>query len=106
MSAIPPHIAITYQSTSYTPLKRETPPATEDPPMPEPTPLSPAAQAVDEAAHNAWVTKDAPRPIAAAVLRAAANFGEYLHDSQDGKTAVVRVADLEAWATELEVPNV
>ena len=70
-----------------------------------PTPLSPAADAVGEAAHNAWVAADAPRPIAAAVLRTAANFGEYLHDSQDGKTAVVRVADLEAWATELEAPN-
>ena len=64
-------------------------------------PLSPAAEAVDETAHNVWVTKDAPRPIAAAVLRTAANFGEYLYDSQDGKIAVVRVADLEAWATEL-----
>lgn len=73
--------------------------------MSTPAPLSPAAQAVDEAAHNAWVTTDAPRPIAAAVLRAIANFGEYLHDSQDGKTAVVRVADLEAWATELEGSN-
>ena len=38
MSAIPPHIAITYQPTNYTPLKRETPPATEDPPMSDPTP--------------------------------------------------------------------
>ena len=73
--------------------------------MTNPTPLSPAADAVGEAAHNAWVAADAPRPIAAAVLRTAANFGEYLHDSQDGKTAVVRVADLEAWATELEAPN-
>jgi hypothetical protein len=69
-------------------------------------PLSPAADAVDDAAHNAWVTQDAPRPIAAAALRAAANFGEYLHDSQDGKTAVVRVADLQAWAAELEASNV
>ena len=73
--------------------------------MTDPTAPSPAAQAVDEAAHSAWVTKDDPRPVAAAVLRTAANFGEYLHDSQDGKTAVVRVADLEAWATELEAPN-
>ena len=73
--------------------------------MPEPTPLSPAADAVGEAAHNAWVTKDAPRPIAAAALRAAVNFSEYLNDSQDGKIAVVRVADLEAWATELEGSN-
>ena len=38
--------------------------------MTNPTPLGPAAQAVDEAAHNAWVTKDASRPIAAASLRA------------------------------------
>jgi hypothetical protein len=42
------------------------------------------------------------RQDSAAVLRAAVNFSEYLHDSQDGKAAVVRVADLEAWATELE----
>jgi hypothetical protein len=69
------------------------------------TPAIRAANAVDEAAHNAWVTQDAPRHIAAAALRAAANFGEYLHDSQDGKTAVVRVADLQAWAAELEGSN-
>jgi hypothetical protein len=65
-------------------------------------PLSPAARAVDEAAHNAWVTHDAPRPIAAATLRAATAHGEYMVDPVDGKTAVVRVADLQAWATELE----
>ena len=59
----------------------------------------------EAAAHNAWVTKDAPRPIAAAALRAAVNFSEHLNDSQHGKVAVVRVADLEAWATELEGSN-
>ena len=72
--------------------------------MTTPTPLSPA-HAVGESAHKAWVAADAPRPIAAAVLRTAANFSEYLNDSQDGKIAVVRVADLEAWATELEGSN-
>ena len=36
-------------------------------------PLSPAAQAVLEASHEAWVTKDDPISIAAAVLRAAAD---------------------------------
>lgn len=35
-------------------------------------PLSPAADAVDEAARNAWITRDYPRPIAAAALCAAA----------------------------------
>jgi len=40
--------------------------------MSTPTPLSPAAQAVYEAAIEAWVTKDDPSPIAAAALRAAA----------------------------------
>jgi hypothetical protein len=72
---------------------------------PKPTPLSPAADAVDEAARNAWITRDHPRPIAAAALRAAVSYSEYLYDSQDGKTAVVRVADLQAWAAELEAPN-
>ena len=37
------------------------------------TNLSPAAQAVMEASHEAWVTKDDPISIAAAVLRAAAD---------------------------------
>jgi hypothetical protein len=37
---------------------------------PKPTPLSPAANAVDEAARRAWVTQDAPRPIAAAAFLA------------------------------------
>ena len=34
--------------------------------------LSPHAQAVDQAAFQAWVTKDDPQKIAAATLRAAA----------------------------------
>ena len=68
-------------------------------------PLSLAADAVDDAAHVAWVTKGNPRAIAAAALRAATGHGEYMVDPVDGKTAVVRVADLQAWATELEVPN-
>jgi propanediol dehydratase small subunit len=38
----------------------------------EPKTRSDAAQAVYEAAHEAWVTKDDPSPIAAAALRAAA----------------------------------
>lgn len=36
------------------------------------TDLSPAAQAVSDASHEAWVTKDDPWSIAAAALRAAA----------------------------------
>ena len=75
------------------------------------TPLSPAAQAVQAAVVAAFWDQHrdlsaSPAVVAAAVLRTAANFGEYLHDSQDGKTAVVRVADLEAWATELEGTDV
>jgi hypothetical protein len=68
-------------------------------------PLSPAADAVDDATHVAWVERDTPRAIAAAALRAATEHGGYLADPVDGKTAVVRVADLQAWATELEGPN-
>jgi hypothetical protein len=34
--------------------------------------LSPAAQAIDDAAYQAWVTRDDPRSIAAAAFRAAA----------------------------------
>jgi hypothetical protein len=39
---------------------------------------------------------------AAAALRAATGHGEYMVDTVDGKTAVVRVSDLESWAAELE----
>ncbi len=65
-------------------------------------PLSPAALDIDDAAHS---QPSSPRAIAAAALRAATDHGEYMVDPVDGKTAVVRVADLEAWATELEGPN-
>ena len=41
--------------------------------MTDPTPLSPAAQAVLDAAREAWITKDDSRSIAAAALRAAAD---------------------------------
>ena len=70
-------------------------------PIEPPTPLSPAAQAV----LDAFWKQSGDRSAIAAALRAAADHGEYLYDSQDGKTAVVRVADLEALATELEGSN-
>ena len=73
-------------------------------------PLSPAAQAViikvQATLPDYMISDRAAGFFAAAALRAAANYSEYLYDSQDGKTAVVRVADLEAWAAELETPNV
>ena len=72
-------------------------------------PLSPAANAVDEAAYNAWVTKDAPQPIAAAALRAAADRTEALiGDISHPKFAegVLAAGDLlERIAAELEAPN-
>ena len=71
-------------------------------------PLSPAAQAV----LDAWLSSEKggrmlgdPCCLAAA-LRAATDHGEFIVDPVDGKTAVVRVSDLEAWAAELEAPNV
>jgi hypothetical protein len=46
---------------------------------PKPTPLSPATQAVDDAARDTKFTRDFPRPIAVPViLRAAANQMEDL----------------------------
>ena len=42
--------------------------------MSNPIPLSPAAQAVLDAAREAWITKDDSRSIAAAALRAAALY--------------------------------
>jgi hypothetical protein len=65
-------------------------------------PLSPAALDIDDTAHS---QPSSPRLVAAAALRAATDHGEYLVDPEDGKIAVVRVSDLEAWATELESPN-
>ena len=53
MSTIPPHIAITYQPKSrYASLKRETPPATEDPPMADPTPTSADRMALAVCTYN------------------------------------------------------
>jgi len=73
------------------------------------TPLSPAAQAVLDAVasqmEGGWISPDfipyEAKKIAAA-LRAATSHGEYMFDPLDGKIAVVRVSDLQSWATELE----
>jgi hypothetical protein len=51
-----------------------------------------AAQAVYEAAHEAWATKDDPSSIAAAALRAAAPMMQFVQDHKK----------LLAIATELE----
>ena len=73
-------------------------------------PLSPAAQAVRDAARNAW-SRNAwsgianPCEISAAAFRAATDHGEYMVDPADGKIAVVRVSDLQSWAAELEGTN-
>ena len=67
------------------------------------SPLSPAAQAVMNAFVDSPIFEDEDR--IAAALRAAANHGEHLFDPTDGKIAVVRVADLQAWAAELEGSN-
>lgn len=37
--------------------------------------LSPAADAIHDAAYDAWITRDEPRSIAAATLRAAVTIG-------------------------------
>jgi len=55
------------------------------------TELSPSIQAVLDASYEAWYTKDDPRSIAAAVLRAAAEFV----DSGDASEQLIY------WATEL-----
>ena len=75
-------------------------------------PLSPAAQAVLDAYNAAppdhsihELPPDCGHRALAAALRAASGHGEYIVDPVDGKTAVVRVADLQAWATELEASN-
>ena len=60
--------------------------------MTTPNPLSPPAQAVYEAAREAWVTKDDPEGIAAATLRAAAPLMQFVQDHEK----------LLAIATELE----
>ena len=75
----------------------------------DPTPLSPAAQAVLDAAHEAWITKDDSRSIAAAALRAAADRarrgpehweGSYPDDYDNGWNEAVDY--LTTIATELE----
>ena len=53
--------------------------------------LSPAAQAVLDAAHEAWVTRDDPQGIAAAVLRAAAD--QVVPDEPDYMRAAVASQD-------------
>ncbi len=72
-------------------------------------PLSPTAQAVDDAARDTWFTRDFPRPIAAAALRAAANRTEDLigDTSHPMFAAGVLVAGdlLERIAAELEGAN-
>jgi hypothetical protein len=68
-------------------------------------PLSSAAKAIRDAARNAWSGIANPCEISAAAFRAATDHGEYLVDPEDGKIAVVRVSDLEAWAIELESSN-
>jgi hypothetical protein len=85
-----------------------------EPPAPAPTTgtaMTPktrtdAAQAVYQAAHNAWVTKDDPEHIAAAALRAAADRTECLiGDTPNPKFAegVLAAAHLmDLIATELE----
>jgi len=64
-------------------------------------PLSPAAQAVLDAFYRELPPDNRPGGLAAA-LRAATDHGEYMADPTDGKIAVVRVSDLQAWAAELE----
>jgi hypothetical protein len=72
-------------------------------------PLSPAAQAVDDATRNTWFTRDFPRPIAAAALRAASGrTGDLIGDISHPKFAegVLAAVDLlERIANELETPN-
>ena len=62
--------------------------------------LSPAAQAIDDAAHQAWVTRDDPRSIAAAALRAAADQVAPVDRGSRRQMNIRR--DLFAIATELE----
>ena len=73
-------------------------------------PLSPAAQAIVKAFDDRYellgpLEEDWQEQCIAAALRAATGHGEYMVDPVDAKTAVVRVADLQAWATELEAAN-
>ncbi len=73
-------------------------------------PLSPAAQAVDDATRNTWFIRDFPRPIAAAALRAASGrTGDLIGDTSHPKFAEgvhAAVKFLQRTAAELETPNV
>lgn len=71
-----------------------------------------AAQAVYEAAHEAWVTKDNPSSIAAAALRAAAmqmiktdDLASSLEDVIRGAERHHQAGELHTIATELEGVN-
>ena len=57
------------------------------------------ARAVHDAAHEAWITKDDPRSIAVAALRAAV---ERLGFQDDYGTRLINVDDLLATINELE----
>jgi hypothetical protein len=67
-------------------------------------PLSPAAQAVDDAARDTWFTRDSPGPIAAAALRAAADQVIRVQVYMTQEERFMRDY-LLAIAAELEVPH-
>ena len=72
--------------------------------MTNPTPLSPAAQAVLDAVRVVPILLNdhMERVGIAAALRAAADQSENLYDPHEGKVSVVRVEHLLAIAAELE----
>jgi hypothetical protein len=71
------------------------------------TDLSPAAQAVLDAAFDPWQSTDTPASIAAAALRAAADQLAYAHGSWAGSSAIIDEDKLLAIAAELEeLPDV
>jgi len=65
------------------------------------TELSPSAQAVLDAAHEAWVTKDDPRNIAAAVLRALVKTCSFEHFN-NFNTVLIFAEDVLSIANKLE----
>ena len=67
-----------------------------------PAPLSPAADAVGEAARNAWAAAGAPRPIAAASLRALVSA---LGTRTKGDAVILSGNAVLDLATELEALN-
>ena len=70
--------------------------------MSNPTPLRPAADAVGEAALNAWVAADAPRPVAAASLCALVSA---LGTRTRGGAIILNGDAVLELATELEAPD-